>query len=74
MYLSEIINEIYIFKRFYMVLSEEEAKAISKKIKQPEIVVKCPRCGNVLRYQDRGASIAIICNTPRCICGGIRGI
>ena len=57
-----------------MVLNEKEKKAIGAKLNNPKSTVKCPRCGNDLRYEDRGASIAIICNTPRCICGGVRGI
>ena len=57
-----------------MILNEEERKALKEKMAHPKAVVKCPRCGNTLRYEDRGESIAVICNTPRCINGGIRGI
>ena len=57
-----------------MVLNDKERKAIGEKMDNPKAIVKCPRCGNDLRYEDRGASIAVICNTPRCINGGIRGI
>ena len=57
-----------------MVLNEKEKKAIGEKLRNPNSDVKCPRCGGDLRYVDRGASIAIICSTPRCINGGLRGI
>ena len=57
-----------------MILNEEERKALKEKMAHPKAVVKCPRCGNTLRYEDHGESIAVICNTPRCINGGIRGI
>ena len=57
-----------------MVLNEKEKKAIGEKLRNPNSDVKCPRCGGDLRYVDRGASIAIICSTSRCINGGLRGI
>lgn len=56
-----------------MVLNEKERRAIGEKLNNPKSIVKCPRCGGTLRYEDRGESIAIICSTPRCINGGIRG-
>lgn len=57
-----------------MVLNDAEKKAIRSKLSDPEKVVKCPRCGKELRYEEKGDSKAVICPTPRCLVGGERGI
>lgn len=57
-----------------MVLNDKEKEAIQKKMDNPDDKVDCPRCGSELEYFERGNSIAIICKTKGCICGGLRGI
>ena len=57
-----------------MFLNDDEKKAIGQKMDHPEQTVRCPRCGDILVYEERGDSIAIYCKTKRCINGGLRGI
>ena len=47
---------------------------LKDKLSNPKKVVICPRCGNTIRHEIRGNSIAVECETNNCIYGGIRGL
>lgn len=55
-------------------MNEKDYKVLDEKLKNPDKVVKCPRCGNDIIYEKRGNSIAVECKTKGCIYGGIRGL
>lgn len=57
-----------------VMMNNEERMALQLKLDHPEKTVKCPRCGNDIIYEKRGNSIAVECETPNCIYGGIRGL
>ena len=57
-----------------MKLSEEEVRIINKKIENPSLSVKCPKCGTELIFIEGRSSDEIRCGTPGCIKGVIRGI
>jgi DNA-directed RNA polymerase subunit RPC12/RpoP len=57
-----------------MVMTDEDYRAIRKKLDNKDEIVLCPRCGNELLYEERGNSVAVDCKTPNCIHGGIRGL
>lgn len=57
-----------------VTMNEKDYKALEEKMNNPDKVIKCPRCGNKIIYEKRGNSIAVECQTPGCIYGGIRGL
>jgi hypothetical protein len=57
-----------------MFLNDKEKDAISRKMKKPKAEVKCPRCGELLNYEETPSSISVWCPTKGCIFGGLRGI
>ena len=57
-----------------MELSKEEREALYEKWDNPNKKVICPRCGNEIVYEERGASLFVGCKTPKCIFTGLRGI
>ncbi len=57
-----------------VTMNEKDYKVLDEKLKNPDKVVKCPRCGNDIIYEKRGNSIAVECKTKGCIYGGIRGL
>lgn len=57
-----------------MQLNEKELDALETKMNHPEKDIKCPRCGNDLRYEEIGTSVLVKCETEKCIKGGIRGL
>lgn len=57
-----------------MAMNNEEKKALSKKLYDRDAVVKCPRCGNEIVYEEIGNSIIVKCETENCISGGVRGL
>ena len=57
-----------------LALNEREREALTEKMSHPEDDVKCPRCGNDLRYEEIGTSVLVKCETEKCIKGGIRGL
>lgn len=54
-------------KWFDRPLTEEEKKAIDKKAKDPDAIVKCPRCGNDLEYFDFAIAFQVKCKNEACI-------
>lgn len=48
--------------------------ALESKLEHLDKEVRCPRCGNIISYQEVGNSISIKCETDGCIFGGIRGL
>ena len=54
-------------------MTDEEINAVMEKLDSPERVVICPRCGNVLLYEEFGSSAAAKCITQDCIHGSVRG-
>lgn len=54
-------------------LTEEEKKAIDKKAKDPDAIVKCPRCGNDLEYFDFVIAFQVKCKNKACIQKSWRG-
>ena len=57
-----------------MTLNKEERDAIDKKLENPKLIVKCPRCGAELEYREFPTAWQVICKTPGCIQCSLRGI
>lgn len=57
-----------------MALSEKERAAVDKKIENPQKYVKCPRCGEEIRYTKLDSAVVVKCVTDGCIKVGLRGI
>ena len=57
-----------------MNLTDEEKKALNRKIEEPDSVVKCPRCGNVILYKEFACGCKAYCKTDGCIEDSVRGI
>lgn len=55
-------------------MTDEEKSALLTKLKNKDIPVVCPRCGNDIIYEERGNSTAVECKTKDCIYGGTRGL
>ena len=54
--------------------TEEELAAIDLKSDNPDVYVRCPRCGKELHYRSVGNSYEIRCYTDGCIKASFRGI
>lgn len=54
--------------------TEEEHAAIDLKAENPEVYVRCPRCGKELHYRAVGNSYEVRCYTEGCIKASFRGI
>ena len=54
--------------------TEEELQAIETKAENPEVYVRCPRCGKELHYRAVGNSYEVRCYTEGCIKATSRGI
>lgn len=54
--------------------TEEELQAIDMKAENPDIYVRCPRCGKELHYRAVGNSYEVRCYTEGCIKATSRGI
>ncbi len=52
----------------------EEQSALNEKEKNPNVKVKCPRCGKLLLYREAGNSYEIKCPTEGCLKRVCRGI
>ncbi len=52
--------------------SEEELDALDHKFINPDKIVRCPRCGNEIKYEKQGDEISVKCLSKDCIWGGIR--
>ena len=57
-----------------MELNKNEIEALSKKEMNPNSVIKCPRCGNLLDIKTFETAKYIYCKTKDCINMTIRGI
>ena len=57
-----------------MVLNDNERTALNKKIDKPNLLVKCPRCGSNIEYQQLSTAIVVKCTTEGCIKKTLRGI
>ena len=54
--------------------TEAEWDALDEKMYHPDETVICPRCRNVILYNEYGNSISVKCATKGCIFGGLRGL
>lgn len=54
--------------------TEADKTAIHLKLKNPQQVVYCPRCGKELLFRKIGNSREVKCPTDDCLYGGIRGL
>lgn len=54
--------------------SEIELKALDEKFENPEAVVVCPRCGELLSFMEIGNSCEVKCPTDSCLYDSIRGL
>lgn len=57
-----------------MVLSSEERSALNKKLENPKLLIKCPRCGAAIECHKYPSAIKVNCQTKGCIEKSIRGI
>ena len=57
-----------------MALSEKERAAVDKKIENPQMHVKCPKCGAEIELTKFDTAILVKCATDGCIKVGLRGI
>ena len=67
-----VIEETVKYER--LNYSEEELAAIDLKSNNPDVYVRCPRCGKELHYRAVGNSYEIRCYTEDCIKASFRGI
>ena len=67
-----VIEETVKYER--LNYSEEELAAIDLKSNNPDVYVRCPRCGKELHYRAVGNSYEIRCYTEECIKASFRGI
>lgn len=63
---KEVILEELILPKDYE-LSDEEKTAIKTKIDDPDVYVKCPRCGGKLHYNKQFDLIDVRCYSDGCI-------
>ena len=61
-------------KWFDLQLTEEDREAIHKKLNNPEMIIKCSRCGNNLEYLEFPSGCQVTCKTVGCIQNSWRGI
>ena len=66
------IEEVVKYERINY--SNEEIEAIDLKSNNPDVYVRCPRCGKELHYRAVGNSYEIRCYTEGCIKAIFRGI
>ena len=57
-----------------MAMNKEELTAIDKKMNNPNIDVKCPRCGKSLKYEEYSNGIKVYCESDTNIIDYLRGI
>lgn len=57
-----------------MVLTENDKKSLNDKMTNPEMNVKCPRCGKELEYKELSCGCVVKCKTNGCIKASLRGI
>lgn len=55
-------------------LTDEEKKALNRKMEEPNSDVKCPRCGNIILYKEFPCGCTAYCKTEGCIKDSVRGI
>ncbi|MGN0683550.1 MAG: hypothetical protein ACI4JY_07725 [Oscillospiraceae bacterium] len=55
-------------------MNSKEKQALNQKIKDPNLEVKCPRCGNEILYKEYSNGCTVYCKTDGCIKGNVRGI
>jgi len=54
--------------------SEKEKQAMDLKAENPDVYVRCPRCGKELHYRAVGNSYEVRCYTENCLKSTFRGI
>ncbi len=57
-----------------MAMNKEELAAVDKKINNPNIDIKCPRCGKSLKYEEYPNGIKVYCESDIDITDCLRGI